>query len=217
MLKPVLIVDMDGTLLERRTVDELCDSFGLRKELDLIDRESSNLPAFRVAEMIAGLFKGKTIHEIEAVFDNIPANAGAGEFIKSIKQNGFVTSIATDSYEFLARRLAQRLGIDLVYGHKIQILKGRFTGRILSPYRCLEIPGCKRFYTCKLWFLRECKKKYGGPVITLGDGDGDYCMSTESDLPIAFKPRSKPLVDVCKLVVYSFEDLLALDLNKMIR
>lgn len=177
----ILITDMDGTLLAKRTVDELCKAFNLNEQLKQIEKESKELPAFKVAEKVAELFKSIAKTKMDEIFDTIPLNSGADKFIEYMKKNGFITAIATDSYEFLAERLANKLKIDIVYGHKAELKEGIFTGRLLSEYKCLEIPGCKRYYVCKLWFLRRLKEKFGGKVITVGDGDSDYCMSTEAD------------------------------------
>lgn len=207
-MKPILIMDMDGTILEKRTVDVLCEYFGLERRLAKIDEISPNLPAYKVAEKVVELFKGKSKKDLEKVFDTIPISDNAELFIKRAEEQGFITSIATDSYDFFAKRLSKRLDVDIVYGQKVEILNGKLTGRLLSKYRCQEIPGCKRYYVCKLWFLRMCKKRYGGFTVTIGDGDSDYCMNVESDYPIAYRPRDDRLARISKLVVKNFDDLL---------
>jgi 2-hydroxy-3-keto-5-methylthiopentenyl-1-phosphate phosphatase len=43
MTKGFAIIDMDGTILSKRTVDVLCEEFGRLEELKMIDEEASNL------------------------------------------------------------------------------------------------------------------------------------------------------------------------------
>jgi len=207
---------MDGTLLAQRTVDVLCEAYDLKHELDKIDKESSKLPAFKIAEKVAKLFKDIAITDIQSIFNKIPLNPYVREFIEFIRQEGFITAIATDSYQFLAENLARRLNVDIVYGHDVEIINGRFTGCITSEYKCQEIRGCRKYYVCKLWFLQQCRRLFNPWTMTIGDGESDFCMSTESDFAIAFNPKSKRLGRVCDLKVSSFSELLALDYSKLI-
>ncbi|MEM3403148.1 MAG: HAD-IB family phosphatase [Nitrososphaeria archaeon] len=215
-MNKLVILDMDGTLLAQRTVDVLCEAYNLKNELDKIDKESSKLPAFKIAEKVAKLFQDIAVRDIQSTFNKIPLNPYVEEFIEFIRQEGFITAIATDSYQFLAENLAKKLNVNLVYGLDVEIINGRFTGRITSEYKCQEIRGCRRYYVCKLWFLRQCRRLFNPWTITIGDGESDFCMSTESDFAIAFNPKSKSLEGVCDLKVSSFSELLDLDYSKFI-
>ncbi|MDQ7031809.1 MAG: hypothetical protein Q9M37_03705, partial [Desulfonauticus sp.] len=96
------VLDMDGTLLEHRTVDVLCEKLGLLKNLVEIDRTSKNLWAYEVSLEIAKLFSGFSAAKLEEIFDTIPVVKGAKDFVSFLKSREFVTAIVTDSYEFLA-------------------------------------------------------------------------------------------------------------------
>ncbi|MEM3871032.1 MAG: HAD-IB family phosphatase [Nitrososphaeria archaeon] len=216
MLSGIFVFDMDGTLLSKRTVDVLCSVFNLNERLKSIDEISSTLPAYRVEEMVAKLFSGKNVSEMLSAFDSIPLNDGAEDFIGEVKAQGFLTAIATDSYTFLAIKLASKLKIDFVYGLDVEVRNNIFTGKIISDYKCQEIPSCRRYYVCKLWFIRELKKKYMCPIVSIGDSESDFCMSIGADYSIAVNPKSKKLKEICKLNVKSFKDLLKLDINTFI-
>jgi phosphoserine phosphatase len=51
------VLDMDGTILERRTVDVLCEKLGLTERLKEIDRKSKCMEAYEVSARIAKLFE----------------------------------------------------------------------------------------------------------------------------------------------------------------
>lgn len=216
MLNAIFVFDMDGTLLSKRTVDVFCTVFNLNERLKLIDKVSLTLPAYRVEEMVAKLFEGKNVNDMLSTFDSIPLNDGVEEFISKVRAHGCATAIATDSYTFLAKKLASRLKIDFVYGLDVEIRDNIFTGKILSDYKCLEIPLCRRYYVCKLWFIRELKKRHVCPIVSIGDSESDYCMSTEADYAIAVNAKSEKLKEVCKLNVKSFKDLLKFNINTFI-
>lgn len=199
---------MDGTLLARRSIDAICEAFGLEGRLASLDREVQGLPAFRVAERVARLLAGLRVDSLLEVFDQIPLNPGVRELLAHFRRAGYVTALATDSYRLLARRLALKLGIDLVYGHELEVRAGLITGRLLTPYQCLEIPGCSRYHTCKLRFLEWGRRVFGGPVVTVGDGDSDYCMSRAADLAIAYRGKGPRIRRAAALLVDDYHELL---------
>ncbi|MBC7091863.1 MAG: HAD-IB family phosphatase, partial [Nitrososphaeria archaeon] len=135
-MNSIFVFDMDGTLLSQRTVDVLCNIFNLNERLKLIDSVSSTLPAYRVEEMVAELFRGKNVNDMLSAFDSIPLNEGVEEFISKVRAHGCGTAIATDSYTFLAKNLVIKLNIDFLYGLDITIQDNIFTGKIVSDYRC---------------------------------------------------------------------------------
>lgn len=206
MTSDIAILDMDGTLLCKRSIDVLCEHLGFTERLAEIDRISSSLPAYRVGEEIARFFQGQPKQGLERIFDSIPLSDGADHFVNFLKKNKFLVAIATDSYEFLAQRLARRIGADVVYGHIVEMKEEVLTGRLLTAHRCLKVKGCREYSTCKLSFMRDLKRGEGLAVV-VGDSDSDFCAMTEADVPIAYRPRSQSLVHVAKLHVSSFAEL----------
>lgn len=211
------ILDMDGTLLAKRTIDTFCESFGLEKELRKIDKMSNILPAYEITNRIARLLAGKKKDDLLNIFGTIPLSPGAQDFVNFLKKKGFLTSIATDSYQFLADVLAERLGIDITYGNILDFNKDIITGKVLSPLRCLKIPECKEFSVCKLWFLRKLKSRTGGVTLCIGDGGSDICAFTEADIAIAYRPRNERLKSIAHVVASDFEEakkVLEIELRK---
>jgi phosphoserine phosphatase len=203
----IAILDMDGTLLCKRSIDVLCEHLGFKERLAEFDRISSALPAYRVGEEIAQFFRDQPRQKLERIFDTIPLSDGASQFVGFLKRSKFLVAIATDSYEFLAQRLAQRIGADVVYGHIVEIKDGILTGRLLTAHRCLKIKGCREYSVCKLSFMRDLRRAEKGLVIAVGDSDSDYCVMTEADISIAYRPRSKLLMQVARIHASSFADV----------
>ncbi len=200
------ILDMDGTLLVKRSIDFFCESFGLEDELKKIDKLSKDLPAYKITEKIAELLAGKSKQDLLDIFKTMPLSPGSEDFIDFLRKKNFYISIATDSYQFLADYLAKKLKIDQAYGNILQFNKNIITGRVLTPLRCLKIPECKEFSVCKLWFLRELKSKIGGINVCIGDGDSDFCAFTEADISIAYRPRSDKLRKIANFEIFDFYD-----------
>ena len=132
-VRALAVLDMDGTLLQSRSIDVLCQKFGLETKLREIDSRSELLEGYEVSEAIAQLFTGMRTSDLEMAFDTIKVVRGAKEFIDLLRRSKFSTAIVTDSYTFLASRLAEKLAVDIVWGNKLEILDGVITGRIIMP------------------------------------------------------------------------------------
>jgi phosphoserine phosphatase len=203
----VALLDMDGTLLSKRSIDVFCAELGFTERLADVDRLSHGLPAYRISDMIAAFFKGLPAHRLEGLFDSIPLNQGADDFISYLRSNGFFVAIATDSYEFLAERLARRIHADAVYGNIVEKQDGVLTGRLLTDHRCLKIKGCREYSTCKLWFMRKLKDKVGGFTVAVGDGESDFCAIGGADIGIAYQPKTQSIVKVAEMAVSDYSEI----------
>ena len=198
-------LDMDGTLLESRSIDVLCRKFGLETKLGEIDKRSDRLENYKVSEVIAQLFGGMKASDLEKAFDSIKLVNGAKEFIDFLRKKRFLTAIVTDSYTFLASRLAGTLGIDLVWGNKLEIVDGIITGRIIMPLGWEKQKKCQKKAVCKLHAMYELAQKSEvgmDKTLAIGDSKSDFCMIERAAIGVAFKPKDPEIVKIADLVVY---------------
>jgi len=198
------ILDMDGTILSKRSIDTICGRFGLARELKEIDRRYIDAPRYLVTEKISELLTGMNVIDLEEAFDSIPLNNNVEEFIVFLKEIGFIVAIATDGYKFLADRLKNRLRLDLAYGNILEVNGGTVTGRVSTEHGCLKIPGCKQYSMCKLRVLKSLKEDLGGLSVAVGDGDSDYCIFKGADISIAYRPKTERLIVDASFSVQDF-------------
>jgi phosphoserine phosphatase len=203
----IAILDMDGTLLSRRSIDVFCAELGLTRRLAEVDVLSPSIPAYKTGEIIASFFKGISKRALEDLLDAIPLNRGADDFVRFLKSKGFMIAIATDSYEFLARRLARRLGADVAYGNVMEIRDGSLTGRLLTDRRCLKVERCREYSACKLWFMRKLRDRFGGLTVAVGDGDSDFCAIGGADIGIAYRPKTGSIAAVADIVGSDYDQI----------
>ncbi len=202
--KALAVLDMDGTLLNSRSIDILCQRFGLQTQLREIDGRSNSLEDYKVSEAIAQLFTGMKASDLERAFDSINVVHGANEFIDFLKERKFLTAIITDSYTFLASRLAEKLGIDIVLGNKMEIVGGAITGRITMPLGWKKQKNCQKKAVCKLNAMYEIAQKHEirmDKTLAIGDSKGDFCMIERAALGVAFRPKDSEIVKIADLVV----------------
>ncbi|MGQ9543556.1 MAG: HAD family hydrolase [Candidatus Bathyarchaeia archaeon] len=202
----VAILDMDGTILSKRSIDVICERFSLTGRLKEIDRRFAEAPRYMVTRKISRLLTGMNVKDLEEAFDSIPPNENVDEFVAFLKDRGFIVAIATDGYKFLADRLKSRLNLDLAYGNILEINGGVLTGKVVTQPGCLKIPGCRQYSICKLRLLKSLQGALGGWSVAVGDGDSDYCMFEGADIPIAFRPRTERLMASAATVVQDFSE-----------
>ncbi len=204
-VRALATLDMDGTLLESRSVDILCQKFGLMTKLGEIDGKSDLPEGYKVSEIVAQLFGGMKAPDLEKAFDSIKVVNGAKEFIDFLRKKKFLTAIVTDSYTFLASRLAEKLGIDLVWGNKVEIVDGIFTGRIVMPLGWEKQKKCQKKAVCKLHAMYElAQRNHVGmdKTLAIGDSKSDFCMIERAAMGVAFRPKDREIVEIADLVVY---------------
>jgi len=200
------VLDMDGTILERRTIDVLCEKLSLTERLREIDRKSKSMEAYEVSAKIAELFSGVKAIKMEEIFDTIALVRGAREFVDFLKSKKFVTAIVTDSYVFLASRLAWKLGIDAVRGNELEIINGIVTGKVTMPLGWKEEKqeNCRRKAVCKLHAMNDLIREYSiqdNNTLAVGDSHNDFCIIQKAGVGVAFRPKDKSIVKVADLVV----------------
>jgi len=199
------VLDMDGTLLESRSIDVLVQKFGLKTHLEEIDRRSHFLEGYKVSEAIVQLFGGMRASDLERAFDSVSVVNGAKEFIDFLKKRRFLTAIVTDSYTFLASRLAEKLGIDIVWGNKLEIVDGVITGRIIMPLGWEKQKNCQKKAVCKLHAMHKLAQKNEvgmDRTLAIGDSKSDFCMIERAAIGVAFRPKDPEVVKIADLVVY---------------
>ncbi|NIR86885.1 HAD-IB family phosphatase [Candidatus Bathyarchaeota archaeon] len=205
-MKWLAVLDMDGTILERRTVDVLCEKLGLTERLKEIDRKSKSMEAYEVSARIAKLFSGVKASRMEEIFDTITLVRGAREFVDFLKKREFVTAIVTDSYMFLASRLARKLGIDAIRGNELELISGVVTGKITMPLGWKEEKqeNCQRKAVCKLHVMNDLIRQYSiqnNKTLAVGDSQNDFCIIQKARIGVAFRPKDESIVEVPDVVV----------------
>jgi len=204
-VKALAVLDMDGTLLESRSIDVICQKFGLETKLGEIDRGADLLEEYEVSEAIGQLFEGMRASNLEKAFDGIGMVQGAKEFIDFLKERKFLTTIITDSYIFLATRLAEKLEINMVWGNKLEIIDGVITGRIIMPLGWEKQKNCQKKAVCKLHAMYKLAQKHEigmEKTLAIGDSKGDFCIIKRAAIGVAFRPKDSQIVKIADLVVY---------------
>lgn len=180
--------DMDSTLIQGEVIDELARLAGVGDQVARIT-EAAMRGELNFDESFTrrvGLLKGLPEERVYSLLDTIPLAEGAERLIRMLKLLGYKTAILSGGFNFFARALQQKLGIDFVHSNELEIANGVVRGYVVPPI----INGSR-----KAALLEEIAAREGislEQVVAVGDGANDIPMLSLAGMGIAY--RAKPLV-----------------------
>lgn len=184
----LFVFDMDSTLIEGEVIDELAKLAGTGDEVAKVT-ESAMRGEIEFQESFrrrVALLRGLKETRVRELLKTIPLVEGAEQLIRTLKMLGYKTAILSGGFNFFARHLQERLGIDYIFANDLQVVNGIVTGEVQSPI----VDGPR-----KAELLREIAHKENislEQVVAVGDGANDLPMLGIAGMGIAF--RAKPLV-----------------------
>jgi len=180
--------DMDSTLIEGEVIDELAKLAGVAGEVVKVT-ESAMRGEMEFQESFrrrVALLRGLPEIRVRELLTTIPLVEGAEQLIGTLKMLGYKTAILSGGFNFFARHLQTRLGIDYVFANDLDIVDGAVSGEVRTPI----VDGAR-----KAELLRQIAQQENislDQVVAVGDGANDLPMLGIAGMGIAF--RAKPLV-----------------------
>lgn len=197
----LIVFDMDSTLIDAETIDELAKAAGVGEEVAEITRRAMN------GEMDYGealrkrvlLLKGLSVKRAVEATRRIRYNPGAEELVCRVKSLGYITAMISGGFTLSADRVGEELGMDYVYSNELVVDRGVLTGEVRGPL--LE-------HDSKMKVLMQIAKQEGVDYrrcIVIGDGANDIQLFKKAGYRIAF--NSKPVLQKYADVVVEGNDL----------
>jgi phosphoserine phosphatase len=198
----LILFDMDGTLLNGRTIFVLAEAKEFIKKL--MRALKYDIPPYKKTLAIARFLRCITVEEFKDIFRTVSLNEHAAEVVKAAKDAGIKTAIVTDSYQIAALDIQKRLGIDYVFSNELMVKNHHLTGEVILHNKDLtkRHGSCQIHSICKKDVMFHLCEKLGircDEVIAVGDGTVDICMLREAGLGIAFNAPDvvRASADVC--------------------
>ncbi len=186
--KAVLIADMDSTIVQGETLDDLAVFAGIGEKIAAITKRAMNGELdFKAAlrERVA-MLKGLDLDALEKAWAQVRLTPGAAELVATMRAKGALTALVSGGFTFFTGRVTAQLGFD-VHRSNILIDDGAvLTGQVGEPILDRD---------SKLAALHEFAAQRGVKLhatLAVGDGANDLDMLRAAGLGVAF--HAKPIV-----------------------
>jgi phosphoserine phosphatase len=130
---PVVVFDLDGTLLRRSTVSLLlAEHLGQAETINELERAfvAGEISSRAIADASAASYAGRTTSEIESVLAAASWIDGIDETLRTLAEAGSHVLLATITWRFAAELLQERHGFVAVSGTELQVTDGVVGGNV---------------------------------------------------------------------------------------
>ena len=184
----LIVFDMDSTLIDAETIDELARAAGVvEKVSDITNRAMCGELDYgkALAERVA-LLKGLSMDAAIQASDAMPWMDGAHELVSHVKKLGYKTAMISGGFTISAERIGNELGMDYIMSNELEVADGVLTGNVGGPLTRQD---------GKADAFVEIAKNEGvlpEDCIVIGDGANDICLFKKAGFGIAF--NAKPIL-----------------------
>ncbi|MFC0409090.1 phosphoserine phosphatase SerB [Roseomonas elaeocarpi] len=202
--KRLLVADMDSTIVQNETLDELAAYAGFGEKVAEITRRSMNGEidfAAALRERVA-LLRGLELGALEATWRQTRLMPGAEALVRTMVANGAHCALASGGFTFFTGRVAALCGFTSHHANILLDDGSRLTGQVEEPVFDRD---------SKLVVLKQLASENGlalAETLAVGDGANDLAMLGAAGLGVAF--HAKPIVAAAARARVEHGDLLAL-------
>jgi len=194
--KKFLIADMDSTIVDSETLDDLAEIIGKENEIKKITKLAMNGKINFIDSLIkrVELLNGTKLKFLEYIKENISFNSGAKELISTMKKNNCICALSSGGFYNIAEKVKKELEFDYVQANRLEIVNNIITGKLLNPILNEN---------SKLDYLKCLTKKHNLSVnqtCAIGDGANDIKMINASSMGVSFKGK-KTLKSKAKFIL----------------
>ena len=183
--KKLLISDMDGTIIENETLNDIANFLGkgdqVKKITDL--GLKGRLDFSTSLENRVHLLKGLRLSSLEEAKRIVTFKKGAKKLFKVLKENNFTTVLVSGGFKPITTYVQKYLSMDYEYSNTFGVIGDLFDGTT-------NVPIINANYKEKI--VNKLLKKLNlnkNQIVGIGDAANDMNMLLSVGLPIAFKAQ----------------------------
>lgn len=178
-----IFCDFDGTISRSDTTDFVLTALADPAWRDAEARwEAGEIGAAECMRVQVAMIGG-TESDLNAVLDRVELDPYFVDFVHFAEANGHPVTILSDGVDHFIKRLLQREGLE-----RLPVFSNALAGQ--AGAWALEQPfmraGCAGGSgVCKCEIVRTASAEVEGPVVFVGDGRSDFCVSAKVDILFA--------------------------------
>jgi 2,3-diketo-5-methylthio-1-phosphopentane phosphatase len=179
MTRARVLLDFDGTVTVRDTVDAILEHFAAPAWIGVEEEWKRGAIGSRECLARQTALIDAAPKEIDALVDSIEIDPGFDALLETCECHNVAVTIVSDGYRRSIERVLARSGHDVPSRSGVLEYRGRRRWKLASPS---ARAGCASdANTCKCRVAAESKL----PTILIGDGRSDFCVAGKADLVLA--------------------------------
>ena len=189
----LVVFDLDNVIIDGEAIDEIGKLANVEEDIaEITEKAMQGEIDFETSiKDRVQLLEGTSIEEIEKVADELPLMPGACDTIARLKEEDVDVAIISGSFDVVAEKVKEKLGVDTIYTNSFTVEDGKLTGEVTGPL----VSGSK------LDVLKGHVEEAGislEEVVAVGDGANDISMIESAGCGIAFNAKDsvKEIADV---------------------
>ena len=193
VLIKLVVFDLDNVIIDGEAIDEIGKLANVEEDIAAITEKAmqGEIDFETSIKDRVQLLEGTSIEKIENVADELPLMAGAEDTISQLKDRDIDVAIISGSFDLVAEKVKEKLGIETVYTNSFTVEDGKLTGEVTGPL----VSGSK------LDVLKDHVEGAGislEDVVAVGDGANDISMIESAGCGIAFNAKDsvKEIADI---------------------
>ena len=193
LLIKLVVFDLDNVIIDGEAIDEIGKLANVEDEIaEITEKAMQGEIDFETSiKDRVQLLEGTSIEDIEKIADDLPLMPGACKTINCLKDKDVDVAIISGSFDVVADKVTDKLGVDAVYTNSFTVEDGKLTGEVTGPL----VSGSK------LDVLKDHVEKAGitlDEVVAVGDGANDISMIESAGCGIAFNAKDsvKEIADI---------------------
>jgi phosphoserine phosphatase len=193
LLIKLVVFDLDNVIIDGEAIDEIGKLANVEEDIaEITEKAMQGEIDFETSiKDRVQLLEGTSVEEIEKVAEDLPLMPGACKTIKCLQDKGVDVAIISGSFDIVADKVTDKLGVDTVYTNSFTVEDGKLTGEVTGPL----VSGSK------LDVLKDHVEEAGitlDEVVAVGDGANDISMIESAGCGIAFNAKDsvKEIADV---------------------
>lgn len=197
--KKLLLADMDATIVEGETLDDLAAFAGLKEKISEITARAmrGELDFKQALEQRVKMLEGLSVTALEQTLATMKINAGAIEAVRVMRKHGAECYLVSGGFTYFTGAIAKACAFNGHHGNVLEIEDDHLTGKVIPPILDKN---------AKLAFLNQYTEKCGiskEQTMSVGDGANDIPMLLGAGTGVGYHP--KPLVQeqISNLIIHT--------------
>ena len=193
LLIELVVFDLDNVIIDGEAIDEIGKLANVEEDIAAITEKAmqGEIDFETSIKDRVQLLEGTSIEDIEKVADDLPLMPGACKTINCLKDKDVDVAIISGSFDVVADKIKDKLGVETVYTNSFTVEDGKLTGEVTGPL----VSGSK------LDVLKDHVEEAGitlDEVVAVGDGANDISMIESAGCGIAFNAKDsvKEIADI---------------------